>query len=114
MATNYQQDGNTMDWTNDSGALVVSGQPVAVGSIVGVAHDDIAVGETGVLHTSGVFVLEKGAEEIAQGQVLYLADGTLTVAAAGDGEDAAANPRAGSAWAAATADETDVAVRLGF
>jgi predicted RecA/RadA family phage recombinase len=111
MATNYQQDGNTMYWTNDSGALVVSGQPVAVGGIVGVAHDNITAGETGVLHTSGVFELPKAADAVTAGNPLYLSGGKLTPEAGGT---AAPNALAGTAWAAAAADDDSVPVRLGF
>lgn len=35
MAKNYYQDGTTMDWTNGTGKVVLSGQPVIVGSVVG-------------------------------------------------------------------------------
>lgn len=59
MATNYYQDGTTMDWSNSTGKDVKSGEPVAVGQFMGVAHGDIPDGGEGVLHTTGVFVLPK-------------------------------------------------------
>ncbi|EFI2815371.1 TPA: DUF2190 family protein [Escherichia coli] len=111
MANNYQQDGTTLDYLNAGAEAILSGTPVAVGGITGVAHDDIPAGEWGTLHMTGVFVLPKTTEAIATGQRLYLADGKLTVAG---GEDAAPNPVVGTAWAAAEAADTDVAVRLGF
>ncbi|WP_168385798.1 capsid cement protein [Erwinia amylovora] len=125
MATNYQQDGTTLDYQNGTAKAIQAGDAVAVGGIVGVAHDDIPAGLWGLLHTTGVFVLPKAAEQITAGQKLYLFAGQLTTAA-GKGEatpgeevpaaagDSAANPLAGTAWSSAAADESTVAVRLGF
>ncbi|MBZ6390649.1 MAG: DUF2190 family protein [Pantoea dispersa] len=111
MATNYQQDGKTLDYQNTGAKDILSGEVVVVGGLAGVAHDDIPAGSWGVLHTAGVFILPKAAEAITAGQKLYIADGKLTVEA---GEAAAANPLAGTAWAGAEADAGEVAVRLGF
>lgn len=107
MATNYQQDGNTMDWNNSTGKSVESGQVVAVSNIAGVAHGDIPAGQWGVLHMTGVFVLPKANGAVTQGQKLYLANGKLTVTAD-------QNPLVGVAWDAADKDAVAVAVRLGF
>ncbi|WP_337025189.1 capsid cement protein [Pantoea anthophila] len=111
MATNYQQDGRTIDYQNTGETEIQSGEAVVVGALVGVAHDDILAGLGGVLHTFGVFVLPKAAESIVTGQKLYLADGKVTAEA---GETAAPNPLAGTAWADAEAGDETVAVRLGF
>ncbi|MFV4757750.1 capsid cement protein [Citrobacter freundii] len=53
MTKNYYQDGTTMDWYNGTGSAVVSGQPVVVGSIIGIAQHDIADGREGVLMMPG-------------------------------------------------------------
>jgi predicted RecA/RadA family phage recombinase len=111
MATHYQQDGHTLDFLNAGAAAILSGEPVAVGALVGVAHDAIPPGEWGVLHTTGVFVLPKAAEAVTTGQKLWLVDGTLTATA---GETKAAGPLAGTAWADAAADAETVPVRLGY
>lgn len=111
MATNYQQDGRTIDYLNTGETEIASGEAVVVGALVGVAHDDILAGLWGVLHTAGVFVLPKAAESVGTGQKLYLADGKVTAEA---GEDATPNPLAGTAWADAEAGDESVAVRLGF
>lgn len=111
MATNYQQDGRTIDYLNTGETEIQSGEAVVVGALVGVAHDDILAGLGGVLHTAGVFVLPKAAEAILTGQKLYLAGGKVTAEA---GEASAPNPLAGTAWADAEAADESVAVRLGF
>ncbi|WP_460786793.1 capsid cement protein, partial [Microbulbifer echini] len=49
MATNFVQDGRMLNVTNSTSADITSGQVVPVGAVLGVAMDDIAVGETGVL-----------------------------------------------------------------
>lgn len=107
MAANYYEDGTTMDWSNSTGNLVLSGQAVAVGAITGVAHADIPDGAQGVLHMAGVFILPKVADEAwARGALLYLnADGLLTAEA---GEVIA-----GSAWISSNAGEAESRVRLG-
>ncbi|BBM00454.1 DUF2190 family protein [Microbulbifer sp. GL-2] len=71
MATNFVQDGRMLDVTNNTSAVITSGQVLAVGAVLGVAMDDIAVGETGVLAIDGVFSVPKvSAAEINQGETL--------------------------------------------
>ncbi|MGU9777971.1 capsid cement protein [Salmonella enterica] len=107
MAKNYIEDGKTLDWQNTGAEAVNGGDPVAVGVVVGIAHDDIAVSATGVLHMTGVFDLPKTSTDTwAQGVKLYLASGKLTATAG-------SNPVAGIAWGAAAAGSTIAAVRLG-
>lgn len=111
MATNYFQDGKTMDWSNSTGQDVHSGQAVAVGNIVGVAHADIQNGADGVLHMAGVFILPKVAEEAWDcGARLFLnVDGLLT--AVDPGADTVV---AGTAWNTPGAGDADCCVRLGY
>lgn len=64
---NYVNQGCTVDYT--AGADITSGAVVALGNQIGVAVDDIANGETGVLRLDGVFTLPKvSAADIAQGE----------------------------------------------
>ncbi|WP_299589584.1 DUF2190 family protein [uncultured Microbulbifer sp.] len=71
MATNFVQDGRMLNVTNSTSADITSGQVVPVGAVLGVAMDDIAVGETGVLAIEGVFTVPKvSAAEINQGESL--------------------------------------------
>ncbi|WP_444958095.1 capsid cement protein [Microbulbifer sp. ZKSA002] len=71
MATNFVQDGRMLDYTNITSADITSGQVVPVGAVLGVAMDDIAVGESGVIAIDGVFTVPKvSAAEIDQGETL--------------------------------------------
>jgi predicted RecA/RadA family phage recombinase len=114
MAKNYYEDGNTMDWHNSTGKDVVSGQPVVVGAVVGVAHHDIPNDGTGVLVMTGVFVLPKvDTETWARGARLWLtADGKLTAQDKDSGNKA--NALAGTSWITTNAGDPEGRVRLGF
>ncbi|GAA5446193.1 hypothetical protein Misp06_04402 [Microbulbifer sp. NBRC 101763] len=71
MATNFVQDGRVLDYTNNTGSDITSGQVLAVGAVLGVAMDDIAVGASGVIAIEGVFTVPKvSAAEINQGETL--------------------------------------------
>lgn len=91
MATNYIQPGHVIDWTNGTGAPVVSGQVVAVGQMLGVALVNIASTATGSVQIEGVFDVPKvSAAVIAAGESLLwdasagAFDAKTAVAAAGD------------------------------
>lgn len=67
---NYIQPGNTLTLT--APAAIVSGDVVAVGSIIGVANGDAANGAPVDVDTVGVFRLPKvAALAIAAGDVVY-------------------------------------------
>lgn len=71
MADNYVGEGKTIQWTNGTGSAVVSGQVVAIGSILGVALVDIAAGASGSVAIDGIFTVPKvTAAVIAQGESL--------------------------------------------
>ncbi|WP_444945644.1 capsid cement protein [Microbulbifer sp. VTAC004] len=71
MATNFVQDGRMLDYTNNTSAAITSGQVLAVGAVLGVAMDDIAVGASGVIAIEGVFTVPKvSGAVIGQGQDL--------------------------------------------
>lgn len=119
MAKNYESDGNTIQWTNGTGAAVASGQLVKVGpSMLGVALVAIASGATGSVAVEGVFsgVPKVSAAVFAQGEKLIwdvTANGGL-----GAFDDSAATPAAGDvtggaiAWAAGANTETTCTVKL--
>lgn len=113
MAKNYYQDGSTMDWKNGTGKDVVSGQPVIVGDLIGIAQHDIPVDADGELMMTGVFVLPKVAAGTWQrGVQLWLTkDGKLT-SDEKDGTDA--NAFAGTAWITTNPNDPEGRVRLGF
>ena len=90
MAKNYVQEGKIIDWTNGTGAAVVSGQVVVVGQILAVALEDIADSASGPVRIKGVFNVPKvSAAVIAQGESL-----TWDVSEAAF-DDNAATPAAG-------------------
>ena len=65
----YWQKGDTLDYTPKE--AVDYGQVVDLTTRIGVAASDIAAGEQGQLHVSGVFQLDKDGSEIALGAALY-------------------------------------------
>lgn len=58
MNARYWQKGETLDYTATEKA-VTNGQVVSLGGRIGVAGNDIAKGETGALHVTGVFIMER-------------------------------------------------------
>lgn len=70
MATNYVQPGEVLDFT--ATAALISGAGVLIGSRLGVALTDIAIGDTGAVAVKGVYTLPKLATDVvAQGALLY-------------------------------------------
>ncbi len=112
MATNYHQDGQTVDYTNATGTDIASGDPVVIGSQLGVAITDIADTESGAVAMEGVFSIPKATgTAINQGAAVDFdvsvgnADGGLTPAT-GD------LTGCGIAWATAASGDTTVLVKL--
>ena len=116
MATNRVQPGQVIYWTNATGSAVVSGQVVVIGTIVGVALQDIANGDSGDVAVDEVFTLPKATGAITQGARVYWdADGDPLGGTAGTGAittTAASNTLAGYAFAAAAEAATTVDVKL--
>jgi predicted RecA/RadA family phage recombinase len=85
MATNYVQEGKTLNYTA-SGADIASGDFVLIGTIGGVAKTDIADGKTGAVHICGVFSIPKASGAITQGAKLYWSttNSNLTTTASGN------------------------------
>lgn len=108
MATNYVQDGNTLDFHNISGEEIASGQVVSVGELCGIAHDKIPTELWGLLHMTGVFSIPKAPESLTTGQKVFLNDEGLITATADE------LPLVGTVWADAEADGENAFVRLGF
>ena len=103
MNARYWQKGETLDYTATEKA-VTNGQVVSLGDRIGVAGNDIAKGETGALHVTGVFIMEKAASvTVTMGAALYYntTDGNITTTST-------SNVPAG--YAAAPADSADETV----
>lgn len=115
MAKNYESDGNVIQWTNGTGAAVVSGEVVKVGpSMLGVALVAIADTESGSVAVEGVFadVPKVSAAVFAQGEKLLYDvsaaafDDSAAVGASGDVMGGAI------AWEAGAAAETTCTIKL--
>lgn len=97
-----------MLYTNGSGSTIESGTPVRVGKIWGVAHADIADGESGVLQLGGDFTFTKAttADTWSQGDPLtFDADGELV-------KWTAVSPYPPAGWAPAATTSTDTEARI--
>lgn len=107
MATNFVQDGTSIEFTNSTGSDIKSGDAVVVGSLVGIAVTDIPADETGTLLTEGVYQLPKvSADVIGQGEYVYLdSDGNITITSTD-------NSLAGKAWIDAVASTEEVHVKI--
>ena len=103
MNARYWQKGETLDYTATEKA-VTNGQVVSLGGRIGVAGNDIAKGETGALHVTGVYIMDKKAsEKITMGTPVYYDATEDEITATEKG-----NVPAG--YAAATAETSDATV----
>lgn len=105
MATNYVQEGKTLNYT--AGADITSGQFVLIGTIGGVAKTDIANGKTGAVHICGVFSIPKATGAVTQGAKLYWDESESEVTTT-----ATDNTLIGVAAAAAASGDSNVHVLL--
>lgn len=106
MTTKFVQPGEVIDYT--AGANKTSGQPVLIGTKLGVCLADIANGSTGPVAVSGVYTVTKlTADVVTQGAALYWdnANSRLTTTASG-------NTYAGFAFAAASGSVSTVNIKL--
>lgn len=113
MATNFVQQGESLEWTNGTGSAVSSGDVVVAGAQVGVAAVDIADSATGTVYMTGIFTVPKvSAAVIAQGEMV-----AWDVSASAF-DDSAMTPATGditgacTAWSAAGDGVTTVAVKI--
>lgn len=117
MARNHIQKGDAMTFTNTTGAEILSGQVVPLGSRCFIAMGAIPIGATGELATCEVWVLPKATGAIAQGaSVFYDADGNPVGGTEGSGAittTATDNTAAGYAFAPAAESDPTVRVKLG-
>ncbi len=108
MALNHWQPGKVLDWKNDTGSDVASGELVMIGVLAGVALTDIAEDAIGAVQIEEVFDLPKTASEaITAGAVVYRDTSTKLVTTTDT-----SNTRIGVAAYAAGADDPTVKVKL--
>lgn len=96
MASNHVQPGKVLDYTNITGATVLSGAVVAVGQILGVSLKDIAPAAVGSVAVDGVFAVPK-----VSGAVIAAGESLTWDASAKAFDDNAATPAAGDITGAA-------------
>lgn len=111
----YWQRGETLDFTNDAvgASKIEANSIVALNGRIGVAGTEIAVGATGSLHVTGVFIMPKSSTNaIAQGTPVYWDGSGITEAANDGGSPATAYTPAGYAAQPAAASATEIYVKL--
>jgi predicted RecA/RadA family phage recombinase len=114
MASNYQQPGEVIQWTNATGSAVAANAIVVVGHMVGIALQSIANGASGSVGVEGVYsgVPKVSAAVFAQGEKLILD------VSAGAFDDSSATPSTGDltgaavAWVAGANTETSCTIKL--
>ena len=113
----YYQRGETLDYIPE--AAMEAGAVVPLGTRIGIADAPTPAGELGHIHVTGVFILDKAAEEIKMGAAVYYdseADAITTTASTevteGEAKKTVGNVPAGYAVAAAPAADATVLVKL--
>lgn len=97
---NYIQPGNTITWTNGTGAAVAAGDVVVLKHTIGVAAVDIADGASGEVSLAGVYTLPK-----ASAAVVVAGEKLLWDASESNFDDSAATPASGDILGSAIAIE---------
>lgn len=113
MATNFVQNGETIEYAN-AGSAISAGDVVVVGTQIGIALTDIAATTgVGTVAMEGVFTVPKvSAAVIAQGEEVFYD------VSAGEFDDNLATPATGDvsnccvAWEAGIATQTTIKVKL--
>lgn len=104
----YWQRGEALDYVNAGTDKIEANTIIVLGSRVGIAGMEIAPGETGTLHVTGVYSCPKAAaEEISAGADVYYSESDGEITTTSDG-----NVKAGFACEAAAASDTAVLVKI--
>lgn len=102
----YWQRGESLDYLNETTAVIEANTVIALSGRIGVAGTSINPGEKGSLHVTGVYEIAKtGTDAIAMGETVYF-DGT------GITKTSSGNTLAGYAAKAAAASDTVILVKL--
>lgn len=96
MAKNYVQEGNVINWTNNTAAAVASGDVVVIGQIIGIALVAIAIDAAGSVALEGVYTVPK-----VTGAVIAVGESLTWDVSAGKFDDNAATPATGDITGAA-------------
>ncbi len=102
----YWQRGESLDYVNDTTAVIEANTILPIEGRIGVAGTSINPGEKGSLHVTGVYEIAKtGTAEIKMGAAVYY-DGT------GITDTESGNTPAGYAAQTAAAEDTVILVKL--
>lgn len=108
MASNYYSCGKALDHTNAGASTIPSGSAVLLGTVLGVALVDIAVGATGSVAVEGVWKLARtSGQTYAIGAALYWDDTAKAITTTASG-----NTKVGYAAVASSASTTLAFVKL--
>lgn len=107
MKAEYQQKGETLNYTNPTDDFVEAGTLIIYGDICGIAATDIAPGQLGTIATTGAWRMPKDTAEITGGAKVYYDEENNVVTAT-----ASTNTFVGIAIEDADATAATVAVRL--
>ena len=107
MKAAYWQRGEALDYKNTGTEKIEANTVIVLGSRIGVAGMEISPGETGTLHVTGVYSMQKGGEEIAAGADVYFSESDGDITTNSDG-----NNNAGDSCEAASAADTAVLVKI--
>jgi predicted RecA/RadA family phage recombinase len=114
MATNYQQPGEVIQWTNATGSAVAANAIVVIGHMLGVALEAIANGASGSVALEGIF---SGVPKVSAA-VFTVGEKLVYDVSAGAFDDSAATPATGDltgaavAWVAGANTETSCTIKL--
>lgn len=111
----YFQRGETLDFTNTGTETIEAGTVLTIGKKIGVAATLIKPGQLGTVDVVGVFYIPKtGTSAIGIGDPVYFDGSGITDAAdnGASGDSKVAYTLAGYAAADASADATEVLVKI--
>ena len=103
----YWQRGESLDYTNAGSAAIEAGDVIVLGTKIGIAGCDIAVGAVGSVHVEGVYKFPKATGAITIGAAVYwdATNENITTTST-------SNTLAGYAAAAAASADTTVLVKI--
>ena len=103
----YFQRGEALDYTNAGSAKIEAGDVIVLGTKIGIAGCDIAVGAVGSVHVEGVYKFPKATGAITIGAAVYwdATNENITTTST-------SNTLAGYAAAAAVSADTTVLVKI--
>lgn len=110
----YCQRGETLDYTNNTNAVIEANTILDLSGRIGVAGTSINPGEKGDVHVTGIYKIAKtGKSAIEQGKSVYW-DGEGITDASNDGASSSPTPYilAGYAAQAAEASDSTILVKL--